>query len=247
MKKILSLITIFLLTLALGNLFADFRDDEKPVWGMLNDTAYTLQGGEWNIDLWGPVTYGIFDNFQIGTLFWLWFAQMLNFNGKINIIPETQAMPAFSVGGSYAQLSFTIEKTNESTGNKEKSNVTLKWYQIGGYLTKQLSETLYLSGAYIYNGVDASASLSTSDTPVVSITGTGNASKVLLDLIIESSKSTRFSLEGVANIGNKVEFDAGGGIEWAMGDVFRLKIGIYTVIRDNLFYIPFIDLHWRFK
>jgi hypothetical protein len=245
LKKTLSLTIIFLLILA--NLFADFRDDEKPVWGMLNDTAYTLKAGEWNIDLWGPVTYGIFDNFQLGTLFWLWFAQMPNFNGKINIIPETDAMPAFSVGGSYAQFSFTIEKTNEITGNKEKSNVTLKWYQIGGYLTKQLSEKLYLSGAYIYNGVDASASLSTNDSPVLNITGTGNASKALLDLIIETAKNARVSLEGVANIGNKVEFDAGAGVEWAMGDVFRLKLGIYTALRDNLFYIPFVDLHWRFK
>ncbi len=244
MKK-RSIFIVFLI-LIFYSIYADFRDDEKPVWGMLNDTAYTLQGGEWNIDLWGPVNWGITDNLQIGTMFWIWFLQIPNLNLKFNLIPESAGLPAFSIGGSYSQFSIMLPLT-DSNGNKVDTKVNISWFNIGGYLTKQLTEKLYLSGGYIYNGFNASSSVSTNDFLVFSLTGTGNASKILMDLIIESTKSTRFFTEGVLNLGNNLNFDAGGGVEWAMGDIFRLKIGIYVPVRENLIYLPFIDLHWRFK
>ncbi|GEM_PF-6504960 len=242
MKKIKVCMVLFFL-LFFCSIYADFRDDEKPVWGMMNDTAYTLSSGEWNIDLWGPISYGIFDQLQIGTIFWIWFAQMPNVNLKLNIIPETDLMPAFSISGSFSQFSFS---TN-SSDNNSNSNVTIRWYNIGGYTTKKLTESFYLSGAYIYNGIDASTSISSSDNAILNYTGTANSSKILLDAIIQQGKITRFFIEGVINLLQKVEYDAGGGIEWAIGDIFRLKIGIYTLVRENLFYLPFIDLHWRFK
>ncbi len=242
-KKKIAVFIVLLVVVFFCSIYADFRDDEKPVWGMMNDTAYTLLAGEWNIDLWGPVSYGIFDQLQIGTMFWIWFVQAPNINLKLNIIPETDAMPAFSIGGSFSQFSFS----RTSSDDNSNSNITIRWYNIGGYITKKLTENFYLSGAYIYNGIDASASVSTSDYAILNFTGTANSSKILVDAIIQQGKTTRFFIEGVINLLQKVEYDAGGGIEWAIGDIFRLKIGIYSLIRENLFYLPFIDLHWRFK
>lgn len=222
-------------------IYADFRDDELPVWGMINDTAYILQEGEWNIDLWGPVSLGLFNIFQINTNFWLWFPQIPNVNLKFNILKESDNLPALSIGGSYMQFTHTIKRDDKDIQN------TVKWYHLGGYISKKLTQTFYLSGAYVFNGVNTPNEITTEDLFLLAIIGTKDSSKILLDFIIETGKIARFYLEGVLNLGNKVEPDAGMAIEWALGDIFRLKLGIYVPIRENTFYLPFIDLHWRFK
>lgn len=239
MKK--GVIFIVFLILIFSSIYADFRDDERPVWGMLNDTAYILQAGEWNIDLWGPISLGLFNIFQINTNFWLWFPQVPNVNLKCNIIKESDVLPAFSIGGSYMQFTHTIKRNDEDIQN------TLKWYHFGGYISKQFTPTMYLSGAYIYNGIYTPNELTLDDILLLAVIGTKSSSKILLDFIIQTGKIARFYLNGVLNLGDKVEPDAGFGIEWALGDIFRLKIGIYVPMREKLYYFPFFDLHWRFK
>jgi len=236
---------IVALSLAIGtsSAWAEFRPDEKPVWGMLNDTAYTLNGGEWNIDLWGPVTYGIVDGLQVGSMFWVWFAQIPNVNAKWNFIPESDFFPALSVGGSY--YSFSIKLSDDDSNSD--ADISVSWYTLSAHVSKQLSQNMYLSGAYIYNGLDSSASLSTEDSAILNLSGTASGSKAVVSLVTDMSKSARFSAEIAANIAEEVNFDAGAGFEWAMGDAFRLKVGVDVLLRESPFYIPFVDLHWRFK
>lgn len=225
---------------------AEFNEGELPVWGMINDTAYTLNEGEWNIDLWGPVTYGVVDGLQVGSVFWFWFAQIPNVYGKFNLLQEGPGIPAISLGGFYRNFSFT------NTSGSEDVKVSINWYGIQAMLSKQLSETLYLSGGYIYNGVDGSGSFSVDDSPFLSISGSGNSHQGVASLVTQMSKRTRFSVEVLADINDNlgetnVDFAAGGGFEWAMGKTFRLKIGVFSYFREEPFYVPFLDLHWRFK
>lgn len=236
-------ITALALAIGTTSAWAEFKETEKPVWGMLHETAYTLQGGEWNIDLWGPVTYGVIDNLQVGTMFWVWFAQVPNINAKWTLLPESEAFPAIGVSGSFYNFSLNLE--DEDSNDSFKTSISI--FGLAAHISKQLSQTLYLTGSYVYNGVQSSSTLSSEDNYILNYTGTNSSSSIVGSIVADMSRSARFSAEVAALLSDTVNFNAGVGFEWAMGDTFRLKLGVDGLIRDSLYYVPFIDLHWRFK
>lgn len=240
MQKKVMLLVLTVLLLTSGKVFAGYHENEKPVWTMVNDTAYTLNQGEWNLDLGGPVTYGISDNFQIGSIFWFWFAQIPNVYAKYTLLEEGPANPAISIGGFYRGFSFD---------DSDNNSVTLNWFGMEAFATKELSPGFYLNGGYSYNGLNASGSLGMDDFILLSWSGTSDTHRFIAGLINQLSANSRFYAEAVANTSiEDVGFSAGGGFEWAMGEMFRLKLGVYTFLNsDTPFYIPFINLYWRFK
>lgn len=236
-------ISIFLVA---SCIFADFLEGEMPVWAVNSDTAYGLQGGEWSIDLSGPVTYGIIDGLQVGTYFWVWFAQIPSFYAKWNIIRETDSIPAFAIGGKFLQA---IAENSSKT-----AKLTVQYFNISGYITKKLSENLYLTGSYTFNKFNFSTSVEGFDNDILeglkNITGREDPtsiSNITASLIYQMSKSTRFLFEGAANIYDKTYFYISPGFEWALGDMFRLKLAVITFLGDTNVYWPFLNMRLRFK
>lgn len=217
-----------------AGIFADFRADEKPVWNFYSPTAYTLKGGEWNLDLWGPITYGIGDFMQVGTNFWLWFPQYLNVNAKINILPEGDFVPAFSVGGSYGQIGGTN---------------AFRRYTLEVMLSKMVTKDVFITGAYNYAGSEFTGADSDAANYLMDIIfGNRYRSAVALDVTGAFSPFVRGTAQAIVNIGEVINFDVAGGVEFAIGDIFRLKLGITAYIRTpDPGYLPFIDLAWRIK
>lgn len=225
---------------------AEFREDEKPVWGMLNETAYTLKGGEWNLDLWGPITYGIVDGLQVGSIFWVWFAQIPNVNAKWNFLPESEMVPAVSIGGSYYSMTFKLEDifTHDTT------DVNIGFYNAAAFISKQITPKFALSGGYIYTGIGATLSnYNTADNWLFkNLTGSVRLNTGFVNAVVDMSPSARLSVEAAAHTASpKTLYDAGLGFEWALSEIFRLKVGVDCLFLDKLQYVPFLDLHWRFK
>lgn len=244
MKRLFIIVSaLFLFVLCV---FADFVEGETPVWVVNSDTAYGLQAGEWSVDFSGPVTYGIIDGLQVGTYFWLWIFQMPSVYAKWNFIQETDAFPAFAVGGKFMQY---------STENESKTaKLTLQYFNISGYVSKKLSENLYLTGSYTYNKFNFSTSSSEFDDHVINaledITGQEDPtsiSNITGSLIYQMSKSTRMLLEASGNIYEKTAFYMSPGFEWALGDMFRLKLAVMTFFGANNFYWPYLNMRLRFK
>ncbi len=236
MKKKTALLVIVTIFIAVLPIFAEFNENEKPLWGMWEDIAYNLHGGEFDMDIYGPINYGIIDNLQIGTEFWIWILQVENVNAKINILPESEIFPAISVGGSYFRFSSWILDTNSSIG----------CYDFAAYITKQITPKFYINALYKYNGLSELSD----NTFIEMVSGGADNSEVGLSIISEPSKIMRFSMETTADMMNsKVSFNAGMGCEFAVGDVTRIKIGIYSfgINEQNPIYFPFIDFHWRFS
>ncbi len=72
-------------------------------------------------------------------------------------------------------------------------------------------------------------------------------SNITASLIYQMSKSTRFMIEGGANIYDKSYYYASPGFEWALGDMFRLKLSVITFFGNTNIYWPFINMRLRFK
>jgi len=239
-------ICFFTLFLLISCVFADYIEGELPVWAVNSDTAYGLQGGEWSIDFSGPVTYGIIDGLQVGTYFWVWFAQIPSIYAKWNFIQETDSLPALAIGGKFLQA--VVE--NASTTSK----LTTQYFNISGYVSKKVSENLYLTGSYTYNKFNFSTSSSDFDNFVLKalkdITGQDDPtsiSNITASLIYQMSKSTRFMIEGGANIYDKSYYYGSPGFEWALGDMFRLKLSVLTIFGNTNFYWPYLNMRLRFK
>lgn len=237
---------IFALFLFVSCVFADFVEGEKPVWAVNSDTAYGLQGGEWNIDFSGPVTYGIIDGLQVGTYFWLWFAQIPSIYAKWNFIQETEVFPALAVGGKFMQ--YSTENTSKT------AKLTIQYFNISGYVSKKISDNLYLTGSYTYNKLNFSTSSDEFDDFVINtlkdITGQEDPtsiSNITASLIYQMSKSTRFLFEVSGNIYNDVTYYISPGFEWALGDMFRLKLGVLTFFGNTNVYWPFVNISIRVK
>jgi hypothetical protein len=192
------------------------------------------------VDLWGPISYGIIDQLQVGTMIWVWFLQVPNANLKFNIIPESEVFPAITARGFFSNFSVT---------NSNDDKISINWYTVSAHISKQVAANWSLSAAYTYNGFDASASISSDDSPIINLSGNGNRSGVTLAAIASMSPIARFFAEGSAWFSEgETNYDAGGAFEWAFGKIFRLKVGIYAFIGDpNIVYLPVIDLRWRFK
>lgn len=244
MKKLVFI--VFLVFFVSSAALSDFVEGEMPVWAVNSDTAYGLQGGEWSIDFSGPITFGVIDGLQVGTIFWPWFAQILNGYGKWNFIKETESFPALAIGGKFMQA--TVENTSKT------AKLTIQYFNISGYVSKKLSDNLYLTGSYTYNKFNFSTSSEDIDNFILdalkNITGQEDPtsiSNITASLIYQMSKSTRFLLEGAANIYDKAYYYASPGFEWALGDVFRLKLSVSTVFGEKSYYIPYINMRLRFK
>lgn len=237
---------IFIAFFAFSYVNADFLEGEMPVWAINSDTAYGLQGGEWSIDISGPVTYGIIDGLQVGTYFWVWFAQIPSIYAKWNFIKETETMPALAIGGKFLQA--IAENTSKT------AKLTVQYFNISGYASKKLSDNLYLTASYTYNKVNFSTSSDEFDNFLLdalhSITGNEDPtsiSNITASLIYQMSKSTRFMFEGAANIYNEAAYYISPGFEWALGDMFRLKLAVITFLGESNIYWPFLNMRFRFK
>lgn len=249
MKKTL----LVLLALAFASVctFADFRQDEKPVIMIHSDTAYTLSQNEWTIDLIGPVSYGILDNLQVGTNFWVWFGQVPNVFAKWNILPEDETLPALSVGGLFGMIS----GSGTDTVTLEEYKVTMMLYNVSAYVTKRFSEQFYANGSYSYNSVNITMegpgeswsladilndSLGVSDSTGMHIASLGG--------IYELSTAARLMIEGIGYFyQTSSTFVVSPGFEWAMGDTFRLKLAVTAWLGTTPFYMPYLNLKWRIK
>lgn len=237
---------VFIVFLIVPVLFADFVEGEKPVWAVNSDTAYCLDGGEWSIDFSGPITYGIIDGLQVGTYFWVWFAQIPSVYAKWNFINETDTFPAIAIGGKFLQA---VAENSSKT-----AKLTVQYFNISGYVSKKINEKLYLTGSYTYNKVNFSSSSEDFDnfilTTLHNVTGNEDPtsiSNITASLIYQMSKSTRFLFEGAANIYNKASYYISPGFEWALGDMFRLKLSVFTFTGENPVYWPYINMRLRFK
>ena len=224
-----------------AGIFADFRADEKPVWNFYSPTAYTLKGGEWNLDLAGAITYGIGDFMQVGTNFWLWFPQFMNINAKINLLPEGDIVPALSVGGSFGQI-----------GGGDNA---FKKYNIDVIMSKTISKDMFISMGYNYAGNEFSGASSDFWNTILDVfMGNRYRSAIVIDFTNAFAPFVRGTLQATVNIGEVINYDAAAGVEFAIGDVFRLKVGLTDFIREPLtaddmwnHFWPFIDLAWRIK
>jgi len=229
-------------------LFADFNKDEKPLWGMFEDTAYNLHAQEYNIDMWGPITYGITDNIQAGTELLEWLGLMVNANCKYNFLPETKALPAVSIGGAYllgSPLNGPII-VPDYTISHYSTPAIVQNSQLSLYLTKQINQQYYLNLFYQYDYLNGNFG-NDYNYVLTAIWSKKSNSSLGFSFISDQSKMTRLSAEAVIGIGNKISYNAGAGFEFAFGGTLRMKIGIYSFGDIKQLDMPFIDLHWRFS
>jgi len=234
--------------------FADFRKDEDPVTAILCDTAYTLRGGEWNIDLTGPVSYGIIDGLQLWTDLYFYFAQALNLQAKWNVVPDSGSMPALTIGGTIGNASY------KQTINSTDVKVNLLFWNLSGYVSKKFNDNLWLSASYTYNkfnitGQSAGNSTSLEDT-LKTITGSDDplgVSNASASIVYQISPGARLCLEYLAVIdtldNNKLNVSSSinPGVTWAFGDSFRLKLFVMTFFGSDTHYFPCVNLAWKIK
>lgn len=229
--------------------FAEFRKDEKPVVMFHADTAYTLSQNEWTLDLVGPVTYGILDNLQVGTNFWVWFGQVPNVFAKWNILPEDEFLPALSLGGLFGMV------TGSGNTNGQNYKVTMMLYNASAYVTKKISEQFYINGSYSYNNVDIkmegpgeSWSLSDILNEAMGVTDSTTMHIASLGGMYALSEAAKLMIEGIGYFyQTDSTFAVSPGFEWAMGETFRLKLAVTAWLGPTAFYMPYINLKWRIK
>ena len=97
--KLILLASVLLLQIAAAQ--ADYYPDEKPVWGLSQDTAYLLERGKMDVNMYGWVTLGVLDNLQVGMNLPVYLMTITNINAKARIIEENQNMPQVALGLSY--------------------------------------------------------------------------------------------------------------------------------------------------
>jgi len=245
MLKKTVMIIIFVIISAFYS-FADYKTGEKPVWGILEDTAYTLKMNEFNIDLWGPVTYGISDNLQIGTMYWIWFAQIANLSAKINILNEKNIIPSISAEAYYSQFSWA--------GKPDDG-----WYKFSAFASKQLGQQMYLSlfcgynlisGKFASDGFSNGYMIDYSADPLLIIHAPDRWFYAGSSYVCNMSKISRFSVEASLDAGYTNCLNIGVGFEFAIGDVLRTKLSLYTFVPFSSapgWILPMIDLYWRFS
>jgi len=237
----------------ISGLMADFVEGEKPVWAVNSDTAYGLQGGEWSIDFSGPITYGIIDGLQVGTYFWLWIFQTPSVYAKWNFIQETDVFPAIAIGGKFMAFP-TIEEEVTEGGSTTKEKLDIQYFNVSGYVSKRIADNFYVTGSYTYNKLNFSTSSEKFDNWLLNIINdvTGkedptSISNITASIIYQMSKSTRFLFEGAANIYDNAYFYMSPGFEFALGDVFRLKLSVLTLFGESNVYYPYLNMRLRFK
>lgn len=243
MKKKLFIVLAVVLAFA-SAVSADFRADEDPTWVIFADTAYTLRGGEWNIDLTGAVSYGIIDGLHVWTHLILWAFQIPNLQAKWNIIPDSGSMPAISIGGTIGNA--TYKEGDSSIG-------VLIW-NLSAYLSKKLGDNIWLSGSYTYNrfNMTFTGPEGTTDLEEQLSTWTGSSdptgmSNASLSFVYQMSPGARICIESVAAISENVSFSVNPGVTWAMGDSFRLKLFVMTALGAGTYYVPCVNLAWKIK
>ncbi|HDQ26396.1 MAG TPA: hypothetical protein ENN43_06605 [bacterium] len=243
---------IVLLFVSAGSVFADFREDEKPVVLIHADTAYTLSQGEWSLDLVGPVTYGILDTLHVGTNFWVWFLQVPNVYGKWNVIQENDVFPALSIGGLFGMF----QQKTTAEGTSEEIKATFMLYTGAVYASKKVTEQLYLNGSFSYGKLDITLenesgeqlSMEKMVNDLFGTTDTFGLSIASLGLAYELSKGARLMAEAIGLIHERsTNFLISPGIEWGIGDIFRLKLAVTVWTGDTPFYAPYINAKWRLK
>lgn len=250
MKKKLLVVSLVVLAFA-GAVFADFRADENPTWAILTDTAYTLRGGEWNIDLGGALSYGIIDGLMLQTNLYLWFPQFPNVQAKWTILPDSASMPAIGIGGSFGMFSM---KWQDTSLPPVEISASLSVWNLSAYISKKIGDTIWLTGSYTYNSFNVTGSFAGSSFDLSDIlssalgtndpTGVSNAT---LSFIYQLSPGARLVIESTAAISQSVSFTVIPGVAWAFGDNFRLKLFIFTAITERPVYFPGINLAWKIK
>ena len=224
MKKSWILAILLLAFVFYASAWADYYPNEKPVWGLTQDTAYLLDPGQWYLDVWGWATYGMASNFQMGSNFWLDMAQLVNVYTKLRLVEEGAGNPAISLGASY----YTT-----LVGMGSLWDATL-------YLTKTLetdNRWFYASAKYLN-----AAATATSSSGSVHLVG-GNGLNVTLGLINQNAPHWRSFLELAYDSSSSTSATrGGGGFEWAFG-LWRYRLGGYI---SQTFFTLILDLGWRF-
>lgn len=223
-NKSIILIALLLVFIFSSSARADYYPNEKPVWGLTQDTAFLLEPGQWYIDVLGWTTYGMANNFQIGSNFWLDMAQLLNMYTKLQIVEEGQNNPAVSLGASYYT---TI------TGFGSVWDTTL-------YLTKTIdTDNRWLYTSIKYVNIAATAPTRTGSIILFG----GNATNLTLGLITQNAPHWRSFLElAYDSTSSSASSRGGGGFEWAF-DLWRYRLGGYI---SQTFFTLILDLGWRF-
>jgi len=130
MKKCIILITMLAFIVSLG---AIIDENHKLTQAHTIRTAYTLNKGEWIIGI-GPLSYGINDNFEVGTDMLADIFMVLNAYGKYSIIDKSKI--AVAASGTFIRFSI---------GNDNFNSIG-----IGGHVTVPLDEKMKLhTGANI--------------------------------------------------------------------------------------------------
>lgn len=203
------LIRILIIHLLLFNAFiltagADYYPDEKPVYGLSQNTAFLLKRGKISLNMWGWISYGLWDNIQIGTNLALFPLSVTNANTKIKIIEENQVFPQIALGLSYYDT--TKYHTN--------------YWDSALYLSKSLVE----NSSWIYGGMknyhvahdDSKESFSNTNYSLGMILTHDNNLRsfyeVSQDYFLTGSHSSFY----------------GAGLEWAW-ELYRIKLGLGNV------------------
>lgn len=219
-KKLLcfGLVLSFILVSAV---LADYYPNEKPVWGLTQDTAYLLNKGEWHLDIWGWTTYGYSDNFQIGSNFWLDVGQLMNVYTKVKIVEERKKFPALSLGASYYTTLVS----------------SIGFWDASIYLSKTLEEDKH----WFYGGVKY-MDLRTGATDGVSLTGQSGVNLTLGTITRQAKHWSSFLEFSFGTTANTSAARGGAGFEWAFGSM-RYRIGGYIT---GTSFVPLLDFSWRF-
>jgi hypothetical protein len=222
-NKIIAIALILLSAALLSTASADYYLNEKPVIGLTQNTAYTLNSGEWLVDNYGWVNYGVAERLQVSTNALLDIFQYGNANVKAALIKETEKSPAVSLGASYYGT----------------LNGSSAFWDASIYLSKAVIENEHwMYGALKYSTGDFT---------------TQNKFSITADKVLDVSFGAVYTHRttylrsyyeaGVYAISGFSRLRAGLGVEWALKEM-RFRLGGFTT-GDQLL-VPVIDLNWRF-
>lgn len=203
--------------------FADYPKGEKPVWGLVSDTAYPLRSQGFNLSVLGWLTYGYSDRLQIGTNFLADIFQVYNAYWKYHFFDEKDNFPALSIGA--------IHYYSHALDNK-------------GWMTDlALNFTKDLGGeSTLYGGVSR---FSTTSLLVNLIRGGASESMTgRVGIIINNASNWHSFAEAGIAVTRLTLKDFAFGVEWVSDALpFRLKLGVYF---PTLIFVPIVDISWRF-
>jgi hypothetical protein len=153
-------------------------------------------------------------------------------------------MPAISIGSSFAM----------ATQKNGSDSITEIIWNISGYISKKLGDSLWLNGSYTYNkfnatytGTGGSFDLNNWLKTATGNSDPGGLSNAAISVIYQLSPGTRLCLETFALLSSSVYFAVVPGVAWAFGDNFRLKLYVFTYMSATPVYFPMVNLAWKIK